>query len=91
MEFTLIIHKFDKRTKAGYRPVGTYQYNVKDEAAMQREVQELKHLYPSDSFSMQYNPTYCTVKNLLSGNDVIIRTVDRGTCMDPSQERYWSM
>ena len=32
-----------------------------------------------------------TVKNLMSGQDVEIRRADRGTCVDPSTERYWSM
>jgi hypothetical protein len=32
-----------------------------------------------------------TVKNLMSGADVEIRRSDRGTCVDPSTERYWSM
>jgi len=32
-----------------------------------------------------------TVKNLLSGMDVEIRRGDRGSCCDPSTERYHSM
>jgi hypothetical protein len=32
-----------------------------------------------------------TVKNLMSGVDVEIRRADRGTCVDPSTERFWSM
>ena len=32
-----------------------------------------------------------TVKNLLSGKDVEIRRADRGTCVDPSTERFHSM
>ena len=32
-----------------------------------------------------------TVKNLMSGQDVEIRRSERGTCVDPSTERYWSM
>lgn len=31
------------------------------------------------------------VKNLMSGAEVEIRRADRGTCVDPSTERYWSM
>lgn len=31
------------------------------------------------------------VRNLMSGNPVMIRKSDRGTCVDPSTERYWSM
>ena len=32
-----------------------------------------------------------TVKNLMNGKDVEIRRGDRGTCVDPSTERFWSM
>jgi hypothetical protein len=32
-----------------------------------------------------------TVKNLMSGVDVEIRRSERGTCVDPSTERYWTM
>jgi hypothetical protein len=32
-----------------------------------------------------------TVKNLMSGADVEIRRSERGTCVDPSTERFWSM
>lgn len=32
-----------------------------------------------------------TVKNILSGQDVEIRWDERGTCVDPSTERYHTM
>jgi hypothetical protein len=32
-----------------------------------------------------------TVKSLMNGADVQIRRGDRGTCVDPSTERFWSM
>jgi hypothetical protein len=31
------------------------------------------------------------VKNMLTGKEVTIPLVDRGTCVDPSTERYFSM
>jgi hypothetical protein len=31
------------------------------------------------------------VKNLMSGETVLIARRDRGTCVDPSTEQYWSM
>jgi len=31
-----------------------------------------------------------TVKSLMNGKDVEIRRGDRGTCVDPSTERFWS-
>ena len=91
MEYTLVIYKFDRRTKAGYRPVGTYQFDRRDDEAMQREVRELQGLYPTHSFTMRFNPTYTVVKSLMTGEDVTIRWEDRGGPCDPSTERYWSM
>ena len=91
MEYTLVIYKFDRRTKAGYRPVGTYQFDRRDDEAMQREVRELQGLYPTHTFTMRFNPTYTVVKSLMTGEDVTIRTEDRGGPCDPSTERYWSM
>lgn len=32
-----------------------------------------------------------TRKNLMTGEDVVIRTEDRGGVCDPSMERYWTM
>lgn len=32
-----------------------------------------------------------TVKSLMTGQDVEIAATTRGTCCDPSTERYWSM
>lgn len=31
------------------------------------------------------------VKNMMSGKPVMIRKSQRGTCVDPSTETYWSM
>lgn len=31
------------------------------------------------------------VRNLMTGLPAQIRAEDRGTCLDPSQERFWSM
>lgn len=91
MEYTLVIYKFDRRTRAGYRPVGTYQFERRNDEEMQREVRELQGLYPTHSYTMRFNPTYATVKSLMTGEDVQIRYEDRGTCLDPSLEKYWSM
>ena len=91
MEYTLVIHRFDRRTKSGLRAVGTYHYDRRDAAAMDREVRELRDLYPEDQFRISYNPTYTVVQSLMNGAAVTIRTEDRGTCCDPSTERYWSM
>lgn len=91
MQYTLIIHKFDRRTKEGLRPVGTYHFDRKDDAAMDREVRELRALYPESQFRISYNPRFCTVKSLMTGEELQIPREDRGGCCDPSMERYWTM
>jgi hypothetical protein len=44
MKFILNIYKKDSRTKSRRRLVGSYQYERKDRAAMDREI---KSLYPT--------------------------------------------
>ena len=34
---------------------------------------------------------FVTVQSLMTGAKVKIRMADKGTCLDPSTERYWSM
>ena len=48
-------------------------------AVMEWRAYETKHNY------------MITVNSLMSGNPVEIRKQDRGSCTDPSTERYWSM
>ena len=45
MLYTIEIYKQDKRTKAGERFVGKYDYDRKDRAAMEREVAALFPTY----------------------------------------------
>ena len=99
-EYTLRIFKADKRltkvskygsrNQPGWRCVGSYQFTGRDEAGMQRECRELKHLYPEPMFKMEYFPTYKTVTNLMSGKEIVIET-ETPRCCDPSSEAYWSM
>ena len=99
-EYTLRIYKADRRltrvskygsrNQIGWRCVGTYQFSTRTEEAMEREVRELKHMYPAPQFKMEYAPTYKTVKSLMTGEDVVI-AADTPLSCDPSSETYWSM
>ena len=96
-EYTLRIYKRDRRlvkgtgrNLPGWRCVGSYQFVGQTAEGMEREVRELKYLYPSPDFSMEFFPTYKTVKNLMTGQDVIIDAETPRSC-DPSSELYWSM
>jgi type I restriction-modification system DNA methylase subunit len=90
---TMFIYKADKRTKSGERLVSTTVWQHRDEAEMKREVRELQYqLYPTSlGFRIEFHATMQTVKSLMTGKDVEISATDRGTCLDPSQERFWCM
>ena len=44
-----------------------------------------------EAFNHSFADKKVTVKNLMTGKDVEILESDRGTCNDPSQERYFTM
>ena len=90
--YTLYIRKTDKRTKSGLRAISTTVWTDRDEEGMKREVAGLFSMYPAkQGYSFEYFPAMTTVKSIMNGAEVMIRTEDNGTFMDPSQERYWSM
>jgi hypothetical protein len=91
-DWTLYIWKLDRRTRRGERLFSTTVWTGRDEAAMQREVNELllSGLYTVDQFRFEYVPTMKTVKNLMTGADVQIPHDTPRSC-DPSSELYWSM
>ena len=91
-DYTMYIYKMDGRKKTGERIVSTTVWRDRDDNGMRREVAELFDLYPPDKgYRFDWFPTMTTVKSLMNGTDVQIPAEDKGTAMDPSQERYWSM
>jgi hypothetical protein len=92
VDHTVYIYKADKRTKSGERLVSTTVWRNRDEAEMRREVRELQYeMWPqSKGFRIEFFPTTKTVKNLMSGEDVVIPYDTPRSC-DPSSELYWSM
>ncbi len=91
-DHTVYIYKADRRKKSGERLVSTTVWRNRDAAEMAREVRELQYeLWPvSKGFRIEFVPTMKTVKNLMSGADVVIPTDTPRSC-DPSSELYWSM
>ena len=89
MVYTLNIYKFDKRYKSGERRFGTYEFDRKDDASMDREIMELRGLYSSKEFRMEYYPKFKTVKSLMTGKDVEI-DADTPWCCNPASETFWS-
>jgi hypothetical protein len=92
VDHTMYIYKADRRTKSGERLVSTTVWRNRDEAEMRREVRELQYeTWPeSKGFRIEFFPTTKTVKNLMSGEDVVIPYDTPRSC-DPSSELYWSM
>jgi hypothetical protein len=90
MIYSLTIHRLDKRCKTGKRFFGIYEFDRPNDQAMEREIKELARLYPKNQFVIEFDEKYKTVKNLMTGKDVVI---DKNTprCCDPSSEAYWSM
>jgi hypothetical protein len=56
----MYIYKYDRRCRTGQRLVSTTVWSGRDQAAMQREVKELAHLYPASQFSVEFYATAVT-------------------------------
>jgi hypothetical protein len=91
VDHTMYIYKADRRTKTGERLVSTTVWRNRDQDEMRREVRELQYeLWPvSKGFRIEFFPTTKTVKNLMTGEDVVIAWDTPRSC-DPSSELYWS-
>jgi len=91
-DWTMRIYVKDRRCKAGERILKTYAYQAKHEQWMREEVRDLQAgLYPAPKYRFEVDPTFVSVKSLMSGEMVQIRAEDRGGPCDPSTERFWSM
>lgn len=90
-DYTMYIYKTDRRFKTFERLFSTTVWRDRDEAGMQRECAELSDLYPwSKGWRFEYFPTMKTVRNLMTGKDVVIAYDTPRSC-DPSSELYWTM
>ena len=92
-DWTLQVWKRDMRCTTGLRFVNEYTYKGQTQQQMTAEMDDLRRqLYKAaDGWCLKLTAATVTVRNLMTGADVTIRTEDRGTCCDPSQERYWTM
>jgi len=91
MIYKLNIYRYDRRCKKGERFVNSYEYDRPDDEAMKREVNALRGCgYWDSHYRIEFAPKYKTVKNLMSGKDVVILKDTPRVC-DPSSEAYWSM
>ena len=89
-DWTMKIFKADKRTLTGDRLISSTIWRDRDIGSLCREIDELKSLYPAKKgYRFEYYPAKKTVKNLMTGQDVVIDS-DTPWCCDPSSEVYWS-
>jgi hypothetical protein len=90
-DYTMYIYKADRRKKTGERLFSTTVWCNRDDNGMRREVAALFDLYnPDNGWRFEWFPTTKTVKNLMTGQDVVIAWDTPRSC-DPSSELYWSM
>lgn len=85
--YTLIVFKFDKRTKSGEREVLRKDYNTTNLSMLSHTV---KHTWPASKFRTEIHETYVTRKNLMTGKEYQER-FDTVYFCSPSSESYWSM
>jgi len=91
MQFTIEIYKRDRRIKAGERLVHKSDWDRKDHAAMDREVQALmRDLYSAkDGYRISIHETLVTRTNLMTGLEFQERYDTPYSCSAAS-ESYWS-
>lgn len=92
-DWRLRVYKQDLRCKSGERQVNEYRYNDWTRSQMVAEVADLRStVYRAEQgWRLEFDASWVTVKNIMTGKDVTIRAEDRGGVCDPSQERFWSM
>ena len=90
MIYTVKIYRYDRRCKSGERFVNSYEFDRKNDAAMQREVNALRGCgYWDSHYRIEFAPKYITVKSMMSGEDVQIAADTPWSCR-PDSESYWS-
>jgi hypothetical protein len=71
-DYTLYIYKADRRKKTGERLFSTTVWTGQDDNGMRRTVADLFDPYPpSKGYRFEWFPTTKTVKNLMTGLDVV--------------------
>jgi hypothetical protein len=90
LEYTLEIWVKDRRTKAGEKLVGKYDYRAVSGTWMQDEIWDLqRRLYPSPKYRIELHETFVTRRNAITGVEFQERYDTPYHC-SPSSEAYWS-
>jgi hypothetical protein len=88
-DYTMYIYKTDKRYRSGERPVSTTVWRDRTEAVMEAEIVNLRGMYPSTVYRIEYFPTQITAKSLMTGQDIEIDRDTPWSC-NPASESFWS-
>jgi hypothetical protein len=89
-DYTLEVYVRDRRTKAGQRLQGKYEYKDVETKWMQEEMRDLaSRLYPQPRYRMELHETWVTRRNLMGGAEFKER-YDTPYYCSPSSESYWS-
>lgn len=90
LNYTLEIYVQDRRTKAGERLFGKYDYTGVSGTWMQEEMTDLRwKLYPSPKYRMELHDTFVERVNVITGEQYQERYDTPYNC-SPSSETYWS-
>ena len=89
-DWTLEIHKRDRRTKLGSKLVGKYEYSQRHLPWMQEEIRDLQSgLYPPGKYRIELIKTWVERRNAMTGQ-LFRERYDTPWICSPSSEAYWS-
>ena len=91
-DFVVNVYKKDARYKDGERIDRVIRLDNETQNWVDVYVEALRrNFWTADKYRVEVKKSWTTVRSLMTGKEVEIRTEDRGTVCDPSQERFWSM
>ena len=85
--YTVIVFRFDKRTKTGEREVLRKDYDTDNLSMLEHTV---RHTWVPSKFRTEIHKTYVERVNMMSGRTYTER-FDTPRFCSPSSESYWSM
>lgn len=87
--WTLEVYVQDRRTKAGERLYGKYEYPHKHEQWMKEEMRDLAAgAYPAPKYRMELHETYVERTSAVDGS-LFVERYDTPYTASPRSETYW--
>jgi len=85
--YTVIVWRYDRRTKTGEREVLRKDYDTDNLSMLEHTV---KHTWEPSKFRWEIHKTLVERVNIMTGESYTER-FDTPRCCSPSSETYWSM